>query len=169
MLALTKRTEYALIALCHMARQPDETISARDLAGRHAIRLPLLMNVLKALNQKGLVRSTRGANGGYRLAVAPEALSLTRVAEAIEGPMRLVKCVSADAAGAASCELIGTCPVRQPVLRVHEHLTEFLSRVSIAALAFDQRYGQSGAAISGQRSAVLLPTLVAGPRTASAG
>src|SRR5262245_55281119 len=94
MLALTKRTEYALIALCHLARQP-ETVSARDLAHRYAVRLPLLMNVLKTLNHNGLVRSVRGAHGGYRLAVPADKLSLARVAEAIEGPMRLVKCVSA--------------------------------------------------------------------------
>lgn len=169
MLALTKRTEYALIALCHLARQPGETVSARELARRYAIRLPLLMNVLKILNRKGLVRSSRGANGGYQTAVAPEKLSLARVAEAIEGPMRLVKCVSAAADGVASCELIGTCPVRQPVLRVHEHLTEFLSGVSIAALAFDEHYGESGGGASGQRGAVLLPTLATGQRAASAG
>ena len=169
MLALTKRTEYALIALCHLARQPDETISARGLSRRYAVRLPLLMNVLKALNQNGLVRSSRGANGGYRLAIPPEKLSLSRVAEAIEGPMRLVKCVSAAANADSTCELIGTCPVRQPVLRVHEHLAEFLASVSIAELAFDEHYGQNGAAGTVQRGAVLLPTLAVGQRAASAG
>src|SRR5262245_47274373 len=136
MLALTKRTEYALIALCHLARQPEAIVSARDLARAYAVRLPLLMNVLKALNQKGLVRSTRGATGGYRLSQPPEMISIVRVAEAIEGPMRLVKCVSTEHETDSLCELIGTCPVRQPVLRVHEHLAQFLSRVSIADLAF---------------------------------
>ena len=169
MLALTKRTEYALIALCHLARQPDDTVSARDLARRYAVRLPLLMNVLKTLNHNGLVRSVRGAHGGYRLAVKAETLSLARVAEAIEGPMRLVKCVSAVANADSSCELIGTCPVRQPVLRVHEHLARFLARVSIAELAFDEEFGMRGGATSDRRGAVLLPTLGAREQTASAG
>src|SRR5688572_18019244 len=137
MLALTKRTEYALIALCDLARRPNEIVSARDVAERYGVRLPLLMNVLKLLNQKGLVRSSRGANGGYRLGIPADEISLVQVAQAIEGPMRLVKCVSAESASDPACELIGTCPVRQPVLRVHQHLERFLSGVSIADLAFD--------------------------------
>ena len=169
MLALTKRTEYALIALCHLARQPDETVSARDLAHRYAVRLPLLMNVLKTLNQNGLVRSVRGAHGGYRLAMPPEKLSLARVAEAIEGPMRLVKCVSALPDADSSCELIGTCPVRQPVLRVHEHLAQFLAGVTIAELAFDEQYGRRGGSAPDRRGTVLLPTLGAVQQTVSAG
>ena len=54
MLALTKKTEYALIALCHLAHAgAEEVVSARDIAVRHGVPLPLLMNVLKCLNQKG--------------------------------------------------------------------------------------------------------------------
>lgn len=169
MLALTKRTEYALIALCHLARQPDDTVSARDLAHSYAVRLPLLMNVLKTLNHNGLVRSVRGAHGGYRLAVPAEKLSLAQVAEAIEGPMRLVKCVSSDADADSACELIGTCPVRQPVLRVHEHLAQFLAGVSIAELAFDEQFGTRGGSVPSRRGAVLLPTLAAGQEAASGG
>jgi Rrf2 family protein len=169
MLALTKRTEYALIALCHLARRPEEVVSARDLARQYALRLPLLMNVLKLLNQKGLVRSSRGASGGYRLSLPAEKLSLARVAEAIEGPMRLVKCVAATADGDSFCELLGTCPVRQPVLRVHEQLAQFLSRVSLAELAFDEHYGQTGAATAGRAGTVLLPTLAGEPPVVSAG
>jgi Rrf2 family protein len=169
MLALTKRTEYALIALCHLARQPDEIVSARDLARHYGVRLPLLMNVLKALNQKGLVRSTRGANGGYRLSVLPANLSLGRVAAAIEGPTRLVKCVTAATGDESECELIGSCPVRRPVLRVHEQLERFLAGVSIADLAFDEGYGQLDPLQAKRRGTVLLPTLTAEQRTSSSG
>lgn len=169
MFALTKRTEYALIALCHLARQPGEIVSARDLAKHYAVRLPLLMNVLKALNQKGLVRSTRGANGGYRLSGPPENLSLGRVATAIEGPTRLVKCVSAAAGDESECELIGSCPVRKPVLRVHEQLERFLAGVSIADLAFDDAYGHADALQAKRLGTVLLPTLTAAPQASSSG
>lgn len=143
MLALTKKTEYALIALCHLARSPDRVVSARDISERHGVRLPLMMNVLKLLNQKGLLHSVRGASGGYRLAVPVDRVTLARLVEAIEGPLRLVRCVphSDDASRLEGCELVGTCPVRGPVMKIHHHLERFLSGLTVADVAFDNRYG----------------------------
>src|SRR5262245_7205595 len=114
MLALTKKTEYALIALCHLSRSGEDLVSARDIADRHMAKLPLMMNVLKLLNQKGLLRSVRGASGGYRLGEVPDRITLARLIEAVEGPVRLVRCISHPEAGDGDrgCELIGTCPVR---------------------------------------------------------
>lgn len=140
MLALTKKTEYALIALCHLAKSDGAVVCARDIAERFRVRLPLMMNILKVLNQKGLVRSVRGAGGGYQLVDGPAAISLARLVEAMEGPLRLVRCAS-PARDADVCELLGTCPVRQPVLRVHEHLQRFLSSLTVADVAFDESYG----------------------------
>ena len=82
MLSLTKKTEYALIACCYLARVNRGVVSARDIAQQHSVRVPLLMNVLKVLNQRGLLKSARGARGGYTLAVPADELSLARVIEA---------------------------------------------------------------------------------------
>ena len=141
MLALTKRTEYALIALCHLTRSGEDVVSARDIADRHLVKLPLLMNVLKLLNQKGLLRSVRGAAGGYRLGETPERITLARLIEAVEGPVRLVRCIAhaEDGDGERGCELIGTCPVRSPVVKIHQHLERFLESLTVADVAFDER------------------------------
>jgi Rrf2 family protein len=141
MLALTKKTEYALIALCHLARAQSDIVSARDISERHAVRLPLMMNVLKSLSQNGLLHSVRGANGGYRLAVPVDRVSLARVVEAIEGPVRLVRCVTHSDDGHSHCELVSTCPVRGPVVKIHHHLERFLESLTVADVAFDERYG----------------------------
>lgn len=141
MLALTKRTEYALIALCHLAREGSHVTSARDIAERHNVRLPLLMNVLKSLNQNGLLSSSRGSHGGYKLARAASAISLVDVLTAVEGPARLVSCAGPADAESRACELLGSCPVRAPILRVHQELEAFLARVTIHSLALDPRYG----------------------------
>jgi len=133
MLALTKRTEYALIAVGHLARQVGGLCSAREIADRFGLKTPLLTNVLKSLHQNGLLHSVRGASGGYRLAGDALQLTLLDVVEAVEGPVRIVSC--ADGAGEDSCDLHGTCPIRRPLTRVHELLKEFLDRVSVAELA----------------------------------
>jgi len=144
MLTLTKKTEYALIAACHLARTGRDVVSARDIADRYAVRLPLLMNVLKALNQAGLLNSVRGARGGYSLAVAPESITFTALIAAVESPMRLVRCAPPRAEGGPHCELTGSCPIRQPVHKLHGKLQSFLERITVADVAFDDEYAILG-------------------------
>lgn len=153
MLSLTKKTEYGLIAVCHLARHAEQVVSARDIAERYGVPLPLLMNVLKSLQRKGYVRSTRGARGGYSLALPPQRITLVALAEVLEGPMRLVSCVPVESAAPAapaatgettdpSCELQACCAIRGPILRLHERLQRFLAGVTVADIACDGRFDE---------------------------
>ena len=139
MLTLTKKTEYALIAVCHLANSGQKVVSARDMAQAYGVRLPLLMNVLKTLNQRGLLKSVRGARGGYSLAVGPKNITLSRVIEALEGPPRLTKC-SLPQPDDPVCELSGQCPVRFPLAKVQRLFGGFLRSVTVADVAFDESY-----------------------------
>ena len=131
MLTLTKKTEYALMALCHLARNPS-VVSAREMAEAHGMPLPLLMNILKQLGQAGVVRSARGAAGGYSLAAAPDRFSLADLIEAVEGPVRFVRCADGIP---DSCDLACSCTVRLPLTRVHEKLKGLLTQITLAQLA----------------------------------
>ena len=137
MLTLTRRTEYALIAVCHLARADDRVVSARDIAAKYPVPRPLLMNVLKTLSQAGFVRSVRGARGGYRLALPAKELTLKTLVEAVEGPWRLVRCVPRASEAAERCELSRTCPIRAPVHKLHQKLRSFLDSMTIAELALE--------------------------------
>lgn len=142
MLALTRKTDYALIALVHLARAGAGSISARQIAAHYGVPLPLLMNILKTLAQEGLIRSVRGAKGGYSLALRADQITLDRLIGAIEGPVRFVRCVPPRRpAGRAGCELVDTCPVRSPVQRLHRRLREFLSGLTLADLAEERGRG----------------------------
>lgn len=149
MLALTKRSEYAVIALCHLAREPERVISAREISDRYRVPLPLLMNVLKSLQQNGLLRSNRGAQGGYRLSGDPHQLTLEAVLETVEGPLGLVQCGSSADLERAACELLGTCPIRRPMQRLNGMFRQFVAGVTIAELAGDEfgRGPETGAAL----------------------
>jgi Rrf2 family protein len=141
MLSLTKKSEYALVAVCHMARVGRRIISAREIADQHGVPLPLLMNVLKRLNQAGFVRSVRGARGGYGLSIRPEQLTLAAVVEAVEGPVRLVNCVPGGASSTRrGCVRAARCSLRKPVHKLHARLVQFLAGVTISDLAFDEDY-----------------------------
>ena len=90
--------------------------------------------------------STRGARGGYRLAAAPEQITLRAVVEALEGPARLVQCVLPDRLSEGRCDLVASCPIRRPVGKLHEKFDRFLEEVTVAELAFDEGFGSLPAA-----------------------
>ena len=150
MLQLTKRVDYALIALTHLALQPEARVSARELAATYELSQPLVANVLKALARGALLESVRGTKGGYRLAVPAERLTVGRVAELLEGPLRLTDCISDSDVrphrreGEGGCCLSRTCPVRQSVFRIHLKIRDVLYGVSVAELArTSRRTGES--------------------------
>jgi Rrf2 family protein len=138
MLTLTRKTEYSLIAVCHLAQVDQKVVSARDIAEEHCVPLPLLMNVLKKLNRTGLVTSVRGARGGYELAQAPGMITLAGLIEAVEGPVHLVRCTN-TAKDARRCDLTSQCFIRRSVVKVHDRLRRFLTSVTVADIAFDER------------------------------
>lgn len=143
MLQFTRRVDYALIALTHLALAPDgqTRVSARELARAYDLSQPLVANVLKALAKGGLVESVRGTKGGYELLVPADRLTVGRVSELLEGPLRLAECVGdADPRAAVQhkdgkCCLSRTCPVRQSVFRIHLKIRDVLYGVTIAELA----------------------------------
>ncbi|MFQ5424833.1 MAG: RrF2 family transcriptional regulator [Phycisphaerae bacterium] len=141
MFALTKKTDYAIIALSHMAQSPDRVCNAREIAERFHVPPAVLTNVLKTLTQKELARSVRGAKGGYRLALPAERITLEAIIQAVEGPVRFVQCASDPATGEAPCDLTDVCPVTRPVQKVHARLTAFLNAVTLADIAHDPCYG----------------------------
>jgi len=146
MLTLSRKTEYALIALTHLSQNPDDSNSAREIADTYGMPLPLLMNILKLLTQKKLARSSRGPKGGYSLALSAERITLSDIISAIEGPIHLVLCLSrSNSEGRETnkkCELTSCCPVRSPIHRVHAKMVEFLSKITLAELADNTAFKQ---------------------------
>ncbi len=79
MLSLTRKTDYALIAMAELARRAPTMVSVREMSQRLGLPLPALTNILKQLTRSGLVTSTRGPNGGYRLARDPDRITLSEL------------------------------------------------------------------------------------------
>lgn len=145
MLSLTKRTEYALIALQYMIADgavADESrslggrapASAREIAERYKVPLPLLMNILKKLSTQGVLMSIRGAKGGYALARDPRQFTLAELIRLLEGPIALVDCACPPeqrAEAYANCRISGDCPIRQPLHGLHRRLMGFLETVTV--------------------------------------
>jgi len=135
MLALTKKTDYALIALAELAKRAEAVVSAREISKRYGVPLALLTNILKGLNRAGIVKSERGAYGGYRLARPAECVNLNELITAIEGPFQFVRCATSEVEhGQHNCELEPSCPIRLPAHRIRDRLTRLLEGVTLAEL-----------------------------------
>jgi len=142
LLALTRKADYALVALSELARLAPATLSARKLAESTSIPLPVLSAVLNQLVHHELVVSVRGVQGGYRLAKSADAICLVDVIEAIDGAPRLTQCCSTPHghdAGVSNepCNMEPRCRITGPMQKVHQGLREFMSKIVLAQIAFD--------------------------------
>jgi Rrf2 family transcriptional regulator, cysteine metabolism repressor len=86
---ISSRCEYACRAMLELGghARTEQTMTAQEIAERRAIPEKYLVQILLQLKRAGLVRSVRGAQGGYRLAEAPEKVSMLDIIQAIDGPI----------------------------------------------------------------------------------
>ncbi len=131
---LTRKTDYALVALAGLAHANGRSASARDLAHELRLPLPVLRNILKDLATHGLLISTRGPSGGYRLARPPEQITLADVVEIMEGPVQLARCCSVSGEEGVRCELEDSCLIKGNVRMIHESLMRFLHDVNLSQI-----------------------------------
>src|SRR6266540_3152074 len=132
MLKLTKKADYGLISLKHLAVKNDSA-SAKEIADTYRIPLPLLSKVLQKLAKTGFLVSEQGTNGGYRLARRPEMISALDIIRTIDGPIFLTSCFTDHGA----CDQSDKCSVREPLRKVHDGIQQLLANISIAEISAD--------------------------------
>src|SRR5262245_53207358 len=135
MLRLSKKADYALMAMTHLAqhRQGPST-SSREIAQRYDIPFDLMAKVLQRLVRSGLLVSTQGTRGGYDLSRPSASITVAEVIQAIDGPLTVTAC-SADK---ADCDQYLKCSIRHPLWQIKERIVEALGTVTIAEIANDQ-------------------------------
>ena len=136
MLRLSKKADYALIAMKHLAqkRSGAASTSARDIAEHCDIPIELMAKVLQRLVRTGLLVSTQGTRGGYTLGRLSSSISMADVIQAIDGPFTVTAC-STDK---HDCEQYGKCSVRDSLWQIRERIVEALDTVSLAEMAAER-------------------------------
>jgi FeS assembly SUF system regulator len=139
MLRLSKKADYALIAMKHLAQQaPAATsTSAREIAEQYDIPIELMAKVLQRLVRTGLLVSTQGTRGGYALGRVSSTISIAEVIQAIDGPFTVTAC-STDK---HDCEQFDKCSIRDPLWQIRERIVDALGTVSLAEMARDNVSG----------------------------
>lgn len=131
MLRLSKLTDYGTVVLAHMARHPEAMHTATEVAEHTHLAAPTVSKLLKLFAKGGLVRSYRGAHGGYTLARTPEKISAVQIIDAVEGPVAITECSMHN----GQCVIEPTCAVGHNWQRISQSIREALKTVSLAELA----------------------------------
>lgn len=131
MLRISKLTDYGTLILVHLASHEDGGLcSASDVAAGTHLSLTTVQKVLKSLAHSGLVVSARGADGGYRLARPPEAISAAEILNALEGPLAITECSEDD----SHCELEGDCQVGSAWQRISIAIRSAMAEIRLSDL-----------------------------------
>jgi Rrf2 family protein len=131
MLKLTKKADYALMAMKHLADHAGDgpgSASAKDVAESFGIPPEALAKILQRLAKAGLLNSQHGTNGGYRLARAAHTISAFEVIQAIDGPLFITSCVTVR----GECGQSDRCNIREPLRKVNDSIEAVLRRIKIS-------------------------------------
>lgn len=133
MLKLSKKVEYALLAVQYMASRQTSVVSAKDVALRFDISLALVAKVLQSLVRAGIVVSYHGVNGGYALARNASDISIADVIHAVEGRhAAIVDCQDHTNGG---CCTTDTCTIREPLTILQERINATFATMNVSELS----------------------------------
>jgi len=126
MLKLTRKLEYALIALRYMQDKEDIFISAKEIADLYLIPYELLAEILQQMAKLNYIKATRGPRGGYQIRKGLTKISLTQFIENIEGPIGIVDCnINSD------CVQLNNCNIRMPLKQINNNIREIFNGIRV--------------------------------------
>lgn len=130
MLKVSRLTDYGTMILGCLAQTEGQSLSATRIAEATRLKLPTAQKLLKQLTVRGLVRSERGATGGYRLARTAVDINAVEILEALEGPMALTECSHSE----GHCKLESFCTVGGAWQQINGAIRGALVEVTLADL-----------------------------------
>ncbi len=129
---ISRRGDYGIRVILDLATLPQNSrATTQEIAERQKIPLPFLAKIISQLSLAGLIVTQRGATGGVELSRPPEEINLLQVIEALEGPIRLNRCVLEP----GMCPRDRHCPVHDIWAEAQARLADLLSRTTFAELA----------------------------------
>ncbi|MGI9261634.1 MAG: SUF system Fe-S cluster assembly regulator, partial [Woeseiaceae bacterium] len=120
-------TDYGTLVLAHLSAEEDSLTSAAEVATATGIALPTVSKLLKSLAKSKLVRSTRGAQGGYQLARSSRDISAADIIDALEGPVHITECSADD----SHCDFESVCNVGGAWQRINVAIRRALGDISL--------------------------------------
>ena len=136
MFSLSKRADYALLALSHLAAaqaaDPARLVNTKEIAEQYELPVELLAKLLQALAKSGIVASHPGPTGGYRLRRAPQAVSVAEILTAVDGPLAMLQCSNGQG---ETCKQFSRCTIRDPFAEIERRVQNLLQETTLADIS----------------------------------
>lgn len=134
MLQLSRKIEYALIAVRHMALQPSfAVVTAKELSQHYQVSYELMAKVLQRLSKDGLLGSYQGVKGGYTLVRKPNEIRLSEIIYAIEGKASIA-IMQCEAENPDNCSIHSTCTIRNPLVQIQGTINSMFEQMTVSEL-----------------------------------
>lgn len=131
MLKLSKKADYGLMAMRHLAEHGQGSCRAKDVAESYGIPSEALAKILQRLAKAGLLHSQHGINGGYTLARPAAEISAYEVIRAIDGPLFITSCITVR----GECDQTERCTIREPLRKVNQSIEDVLKNIKISEMS----------------------------------
>lgn len=127
MLKITRKVEYALIALRHLqSKDTDDLTSAKEIAIHYSIPKQLLAKILQQMSKDNIIEAVQGPAGGYRILANLDKISLKDFFEKLEGPLGMMDCFFES-----DCIQINACNIRVPIQRINDNMRNMFSEMTL--------------------------------------
>lgn len=126
---ITRDTDYALRALSFISRQKNKIVTVSELTRQLKIPGPFLRKILQLLNKKGVLKSLRGAGGGFLLGKPANRIFLADLMEIFQGPIHLNECFFRK----SLCSDINTCLLRKKISSIEKYVISELKSISVSS------------------------------------
>jgi len=127
---ITRDTDYALRAVCFIAKQNSKIVPVSKMIKELRMPGPFLRKILQVLNRKGILKSHKGKGGGFSLGVSPQKIYLVELAEIFQGPLKLNDCIFRSKA----CPSVKVCSLSAKLGKIEKMVKKELSLITIASL-----------------------------------
>jgi Rrf2 family protein len=140
MLRVSTRGEYGVRLMVDLARhfgQQPRSLNEISQAEGLQLKVQYLEQLVRSLRETGLVESTRGAHGGYRLSRAPEEMGMGEIVRALEGPIAPMICAT-EGQMEVICDRLDCCSTKYLWARVRDAITSTLDTITLADLVREE-------------------------------
>lgn len=129
MLKFSKKVEYALMALKHIAFTKD-VVTAKEISSKYNIPFELLAKILQKLKKEEILISVQGMNGGYSLNKKPSEISLHNIISILEGNIAVTECQKGEIN--CNCKMHENCTIKSPITDIQRDIEEMFMRKTIS-------------------------------------
>ncbi len=129
MLKLSKKTEYAILAMQYLAGNREEPVSAKEIANELSISFEFLSKSLQSLMKYGLVVSQQGIKGGYYLAKSPDEITIMEIIRAVDENIGIVDCLTEN-----DCERSQICYLKDPMAILQSKINSVFTETTVSSL-----------------------------------